>query len=81
MSMPLLAPFNLLKEKPVLFNGSFSRSYIPSERSGSEDDIAGTIVYILSRAGGYVKGIVCFLMEKNLWLFLLRIDCGSIFPF
>jgi len=61
MSMPLLAPFKLSKEKLVSDDGSFSRFYIPSERSGSEEDIAGTILYLVSRAGGYVNGSVLLL--------------------
>ncbi|KAG9529046.1 NAD(P)-binding protein, partial [Aureobasidium melanogenum] len=36
--------------------GSFDKSYIPAERTGTEEDMAGTILYIASRAGAYLNG-------------------------
>ncbi|KAI5247043.1 NAD(P)-binding protein [Aureobasidium subglaciale] len=38
--------------------GSFDKSYIPAERTGDEEDMAGTILFIASRAGAYLNGIV-----------------------
>ncbi|KAI4721334.1 NAD(P)-binding protein [Aureobasidium sp. EXF-10727] len=36
--------------------GSFDKSYIPAERTGDEEDMAGTVLYIASRAGAYLNG-------------------------
>ncbi|KAI4837629.1 NAD(P)-binding protein [Aureobasidium sp. EXF-8845] len=36
--------------------GSFEKSYIPAERTGDEEDMAGTVLYIASRAGAYLNG-------------------------
>ncbi|KAI5271120.1 NAD(P)-binding protein [Aureobasidium subglaciale] len=38
--------------------GSFDKSYIPAERTGDEEDMAGTILFIVSRAGAYLNGNV-----------------------
>lgn len=35
-----------------------ARSYLPAERAGSEEDMAGIILYLASRAGAYINGIV-----------------------
>jgi len=58
MSMPLLAPFKISKEKNFNEEGAFSKSYLPAERAGSEEDIAGAIIYLVSRAGAYVNGSI-----------------------
>ncbi|KAI4824827.1 NAD(P)-binding protein [Aureobasidium sp. EXF-8845] len=36
--------------------GSFEKSFIPAERTGDEEDMAGTVLYIASRAGAYLNG-------------------------
>ena len=36
--------------------GAFDKSQFPSERIGSEEDMAGTILYMASRAGAYLNG-------------------------
>ncbi|KAH0275425.1 NAD(P)-binding protein, partial [Aureobasidium melanogenum] len=36
--------------------GSFEKTYIPAQRTGDEEDMAGTILYIASRAGAYLNG-------------------------
>ena len=38
--------------------GSFDRSYIPATRTGTEEDIAGVVLWLCSRAGAYVNGNV-----------------------
>ncbi|KAL2817953.1 NAD(P)-binding protein [Aspergillus cavernicola] len=38
-----------------IFSSLFDR--VPAQRAGNEDDIAGTILYLVSRAGAYVDGI------------------------
>ncbi|KAH7360650.1 hypothetical protein BKA65DRAFT_391213 [Rhexocercosporidium sp. MPI-PUGE-AT-0058] len=38
--------------------GVFSRSYQPAERAGSDDDMAGVILYMASRAGAFLNGSV-----------------------
>lgn len=39
----------------------------PAERTGSEEDFAGTIIFMASRAGGYLNGmtILTVLMRPN----------------
>lgn len=39
-------------------NGEFERDFIPEERAGSIEDMAGTVLFLASRAGGYVNGSV-----------------------
>lgn len=58
MSAPLLTPFKISRDKEVTEEGAFARSYIPAERAGSEEDIAGIILYMVSRAGAYLNGSV-----------------------
>lgn len=36
--------------------GAFEKSFIPAERLGKTDDIAGTMLYMASRAGAYLNG-------------------------
>jgi len=56
--MPLLAPFKISKEKGFDEEGAFAKSYLPAERAGSGEDIAGAIIYLVSRAGAYVNGSI-----------------------
>jgi NAD(P)-dependent dehydrogenase (short-subunit alcohol dehydrogenase family) len=35
-----------------------SKEYVPQQRFGSEEEMAGTILYMASRAGGYLNGSV-----------------------
>ncbi|KAI9691184.1 MAG: hypothetical protein M1822_008804 [Bathelium mastoideum] len=52
----LAAPlFAHAKGDPVK-TGAFDKSFIPGERIGSEEDMAGTILYMASRAGAYLDG-------------------------
>lgn len=44
---------------PRLSNeGRFPKSLVPLERAGTEEDMAGTILYLTSRAGAYINGNV-----------------------
>lgn len=36
--------------------GSLPRDYIPATRSGNEEDMAGIVLWLCSRAGAYVNG-------------------------
>ncbi|KAF2736893.1 NAD(P)-binding protein, partial [Polyplosphaeria fusca] len=38
--------------------GTFEPSFVPAERPGSEEDIAGAILYMASKAGAYLNGSV-----------------------
>jgi NAD(P)-dependent dehydrogenase (short-subunit alcohol dehydrogenase family) len=38
--------------------GVFDPSFIPAERAGTEEDIAGAILYLASKAGAYLNGSV-----------------------
>lgn len=58
MSHPLLAPFKINKDKNITEEGALARTYLPAERAASEEDIAGTILYLASKAGSYVNGAV-----------------------
>ncbi|KAF4952631.1 hypothetical protein FSARC_12593 [Fusarium sarcochroum] len=46
---------NPVGEEGNLFGALFDK--VPAKRAGNEDDIAGTILYLVSRAGAYVDGI------------------------
>jgi len=41
---------------PIIGNGVFGKDRIPAERCGTEEDMAGTILYLTSRAGAYCNG-------------------------
>ncbi|KAL9008426.1 MAG: hypothetical protein Q9173_006450 [Seirophora scorigena] len=43
---------------PIIGNGVFARDRIPAERVGSDEDMAGCILYMASRAGAYLNGSV-----------------------
>lgn len=43
--------------------GSFDKTYIPAERTGDEEDMAGTILYIASRAGAYLNGNILVIVS------------------
>jgi NAD(P)-dependent dehydrogenase (short-subunit alcohol dehydrogenase family) len=40
------------------FNNVFPKTIVPVERIGTEEDMAGCILYLTSRAGGYLSGAV-----------------------
>jgi len=52
LSAPLLAGKEPGKE------GTFPTSFIPLQRTGDEQDMAGTILYMASKAGSYCNGLI-----------------------
>jgi NAD(P)-dependent dehydrogenase (short-subunit alcohol dehydrogenase family) len=38
--------------------GAFPKSFIPAEKTGDEMDMAGTILYMASRAGAYCNALI-----------------------
>ena len=42
-------------------DGKLDRKHKPEERIGVEEDMAGTLLYLASRAGAYNNGNVCLL--------------------
>jgi NAD(P)-dependent dehydrogenase (short-subunit alcohol dehydrogenase family) len=58
MSAPALIPFKVSRDKDLTEEGVFSRSFLPAQRAGSKEDIAGVLLYLASRAGAYVNGSV-----------------------
>ncbi|GKZ19342.1 hypothetical protein AbraIFM66951_005571 [Aspergillus brasiliensis] len=56
---PGLFPSNLCgspAKEEITIEGAFDREFIPLQRAGRRDEIAGTILYLASKAGGYVNG-------------------------
>jgi NAD(P)-dependent dehydrogenase (short-subunit alcohol dehydrogenase family) len=45
----------------IIGDGNFPRTVIPMERVGTEEDMAGAILFLSSRAGAYVDGNVLVL--------------------
>jgi NAD(P)-dependent dehydrogenase (short-subunit alcohol dehydrogenase family) len=41
-----------------MFNNVFPQTIVPVERIGTEEDMAGCILYLTSRAGAYLSGSV-----------------------
>lgn len=56
---------NPVGEEGNLFSNLFDK--VPAKRAGNEDDIAGTILYIVSRAGVSLsnldKMLICFTLR------------------
>lgn len=38
--------------------GTIDKSFIPAQRLGTEFDMGGTILYLSSRAGGFLNGLL-----------------------
>lgn len=38
--------------------GAFEKSFIPATRTGSEEDMAGSLLFLASRAGSYMNGLI-----------------------
>ncbi len=51
----------LLKEKEPAKGETYSQNFLPEGRPGSEEDMAGTVLYLASRAGAYCNGNVVVL--------------------
>ena len=58
LSEPLFNQYRVNKTIPITQEGAFSRAYQPAERAGSEEDMAGTILYMSSRAGSFINGSI-----------------------
>jgi NAD(P)-dependent dehydrogenase (short-subunit alcohol dehydrogenase family) len=58
ISEALFKPYIIDKTKTLGEEGVFSRAYQPAERAGSIEDMAGTTLYMASRAGAFVNGSV-----------------------
>ncbi|RYP23535.1 hypothetical protein DL765_001049 [Monosporascus sp. GIB2] len=58
MSDSALVPFKVSREKDLSEEGAFARPFLPAERAGSKEDIAGVLLYLASKAGAYVNGSV-----------------------
>lgn len=56
--MPFLGPFKVSQDKDLSEQGALARSYLPAERAGSKEDMAGIVLYLASQAGAYVNGSV-----------------------
>lgn len=53
-----LMPFKISKEKALTEECAFAKLFLPAERAGSKDDIAGLLPYLASREGAYVNGSI-----------------------
>lgn len=51
----------LLEGKEPTKEGSFPTSFIPNQKTGDEQDMAGTLLYMASRAGAYMNGTILLL--------------------
>lgn len=54
----LFSKYIIDPKKNIHEEGVFSRSYQPAERAGSIEDMAGLILYMAGRAGGFLNGSV-----------------------
>ncbi|TKA62543.1 hypothetical protein B0A49_09904 [Cryomyces minteri] len=54
----LAAPLLKLANGDMTKEGAFEKSFIPAGRTGSEEDMAGAILYLASRAGAYLNGTI-----------------------
>ncbi|KAI9800937.1 MAG: hypothetical protein M1833_003074 [Piccolia ochrophora] len=52
----LAAP--IIGDRDVTVVGAFTKDHIPAERAGTEEDMAGAILFLASRAGAYCNGNV-----------------------
>jgi NAD(P)-dependent dehydrogenase (short-subunit alcohol dehydrogenase family) len=43
--------------------GSFEKTFIPAERTGDDEDMAGTILFVASRAGAYLNGNILVIVS------------------
>ena len=57
LAAPLIEKYNGFADE----DGKIDRHSLPEERSGTEEDITGTVLYLVSRAGAYNNGNECVL--------------------
>ena len=65
LSEQFYAPYRKDKNKPITEEGPFHYSYQPAGRAGSEEDIAGALMYLASRAGSFCNGNILVLDGAN----------------
>lgn len=46
--------------------GVMPRSLVPRQRMGSEEEMAGTVLYLASKAGGYCNGNL-MVVDGGIW--------------
>jgi len=56
--MTLSHPAMQSRDKPITEEGSLPSELVPAQRSGTEDDMAGAILFLMSKAGSYINGNV-----------------------
>ena len=56
--MGFLSPFKISPDKELTEEGALAKGYLPAERAGSKEDLAGVMIYLASKAGAYVNGSV-----------------------
>ena len=49
------------KGKEATEEGAFAKDFIPAERTGKLEDMAGTVLYMASAAGAYLNGNITVL--------------------
>lgn len=42
----------------IIGSGTFPKEQLPAQRVGTPEEMAGTILFLTSRAGGYCNGLV-----------------------
>lgn len=63
MSTGLVASGGEPKGGDPLVEGAYPRSFIPAQRLGKKEDIAGTVLFLASAAGSYLNG--CILLNDG----------------
>ncbi|KAF2853066.1 NAD(P)-binding protein [Plenodomus tracheiphilus IPT5] len=58
LSNSMFDHFVINRSIPITQEGAFARSWQPAERAGSDDDMAGLILYMTSKAGSFLNGSV-----------------------
>jgi NAD(P)-dependent dehydrogenase (short-subunit alcohol dehydrogenase family) len=58
LTIATVFPSELSAPLLVANNGAFPKTFIPLEKTGDEQDMAGTILYLASRAGAYLNGLI-----------------------
>lgn len=54
MAAPIVNRFNLKSDT----SGKVPAAFIPMQRMGNDQDMAGTILYLISKSGAYCNGLV-----------------------
>lgn len=61
LAAPLGAALKHRDDKEIWEEGGVRRENIPAERTGTEEDMAGTVLYLASRAGAFTNGSIVLL--------------------